>query len=43
VKKITLYDNNKNLSDLEKYRDNLEIIIKDYQKLKNLMSTASGM
>ncbi len=43
VKKITLYDNNKNLSDLEKYRDNLEIIIKDSQKLKNLMSIATGM
>ncbi len=43
VKKITLYDNNKNLSDLEKYRDNLEIDIKDYQKLKNFFDILSGM
>ncbi len=43
VKKIILYDNNKNLSDLEKYRDNLEIIIEDYQKLKNFRLIMSGM
>jgi hypothetical protein len=36
-KKTTMYDNNKNLSDLEKYRNNLEIIVEDYQKLKNLL------
>lgn len=43
VKKITLYDNNKNLSDILQYQDNLEIVIEDYQKLKRFRHIISGM
>ncbi len=43
VEKITVYNNNKNLSGLLKYIDNLEITIKNYKKLERLRNLMAGM
>ncbi len=43
VKKITLYNNNKNLSGLLNNIDDREIIIKNYQELERITRMMSGM